>query len=141
MTTLIGVLIQPYDARGPAADHRLVGVRRLSPFMSRLIFVLLIARAVLAPVSLRNQLADRAAAGFSLPFPCTAAAFVPEALPAQLDDGRPDDGLVIRVCHWPVPRSRHASSELARRVAKPRITSSRPAPVRDAGPLQARVPR
>jgi hypothetical protein len=88
--------------------------------MSRLVFLLLIARAVVAPVSLRSQLADRAAAGFGLHFLRDAAAIAP-ALPPQFDDGRPDGGLVIRVCYWPVPKSRHATSELARRVAKPRL--------------------
>src|SRR5690348_11755823 len=89
--------------------------------MSRLVFLLLIARAVVAPVSLRSQLADRAVAGFSLHLPCGAAVVDAEGNLAELDDGRPDGDLVIRVCHWPVPKSRHASSELARRVAKPRL--------------------
>lgn len=94
--------------------------------MSRLVLLLLIARAIAAPVSVRPRVADRAVAGFHLRFDSSPATPAPDGLLPEFDEAMPDSGLVLRVCYWPAPKNRQVSVELARRVGHPRTTASNP---------------
>jgi hypothetical protein len=96
----------------------------LSPLASRLILVLLIARAVAAPVALRPRVADRAVRGFELRFLAGERDLpTPSSLQPQYSPHAADSGLVFRVCFWPPPKHRAGSSDLLRRTAKTRATA------------------
>src|SRR5262245_52982168 len=96
----------------------------LSPLISRLILVVLVARAIAAPVALRPRLSDQMGHnGFELCFlDDEVDRSEPESLHPQLTPRSTEGGLVFRVCFWPAPKHRSTTSDRLRRSVKPRST-------------------
>lgn len=96
----------------------------MSAVLSRILLALLIARAVAAPVALRPPVMHHTGTqgwSFALAVDVASAAVLP--LQPQWTEATPSGGLVFRICAWPPLPHRHNSSELARRMGRPKFVA------------------